>query len=379
MFNNLLLQGITHHTHETAVSELLALPHAERITVAVAFLNTYGLIPLSHALAPVATRTTFFVGIRNGITTAQGLTELLRLHCSVYVVDPGSRSILFHPKIYLSRSTGEARLIVGSANVTHGGLNSNIEASLCLSWDLGDPANAKTVADLETQLYSMPVAHPENVLSITDVSAVQRLLDSGRVVDEDIPPAPTPSDASRDPHLDTPTTMSLLTKRTPLTVRHPPTPRERLSNHTPSPTSIRPQLVWQSKPLTRRDLTIPQAKTTNPTGSMLFTKGMMDSIDQRHYFRDDVFSHIDWHTDTGKPHYERATAQFQLIIAGVDCGQFNLRISHDARTDSPTYRQNNSVTQLHWGDARSLVARPHLLGRTMYLFENEYQFVIEID
>ena len=42
---------------------------------------------------------------------------------------------------------------------------------------------------------------------------------------------------------------------------------------------------------------------------MLFTKGVMDDIDQRHYFRDEVFNGLDWHHDTapGKEH-TRATS-----------------------------------------------------------------------
>ena len=140
---------------------------------------------------------------------------------------------------------------------------------------------------------------------------------------------------------------------------------------------MRTTLVWQSGPLTRRALTIPVGARTNPTGSMLFTKGAMDAIDQRHYFRDQVFGDLDWQPDP--PHYERAAAQFELIIAGVDYGRFELRISHNTRTDSKAYRQRNSMTQLHWGDARPLVARTDLLGRTIYLYRSETGFVLEIE
>jgi hypothetical protein len=143
-------------------------------------------------------------------------------------------------------------------------------------------------------------------------------------------------------------------------------------------------LVWESRPLTRRYLTIPTGANTNPTGSMLFTKGAMDDIDQRHYFRDEVFNGLDWHHDTvpGKEHMERAEAQFRLIIRDVDYGVFTLRLSHNTRTDTAAYEQSNSMTQLHWGEARPLVAREDLLDRTMYLYRDETDpdlFVLEID
>jgi hypothetical protein len=117
---------------------------------------------------------------------------------------------------------------------------------------------------------------------------------------------------------------------------------------------------------------------------MLFTKGAMDDIDQRYYFRDEVFSGLDWHHDTapGKEHMERAEAQFRLIIRDVDYGVFTLRLSHNTRTDTAAYEQNNSMTQLHWGEARPLVAREDLLDRIMYLYRDETDpdlFVLEID
>ena len=379
MPNKIILQGITDDNHETAVRRLLSLPNPERIVIGVAFLNAQGLLALGNAIAPVAAQTTFFVGIRNGITTAQGLIQLLRSECSVYVVDTGSRSILFHPKIYAARNAEEARLIVGSANLTRGGLNSNIEASLCLSLSLGDAANATMVTGIEKQLYDMPSTYPDNVFSIPDVSTVQRLLDSGCVVDEDVVVAPTPVSESYHSRMDAPITMRLRRNWIHMPLRDRPKPDQSPSDAIRSATSQRPRLVWQSKPLTRRDLTIPEGTNTNPTGSMLFTKGTMNNIDQRHYFRDEVFGTLDWRTDPEKPHIERASAKFQMVIAGVDHGTFELRVSHNARTDSKAYKQKNGMTHLHWGDARPLVARPNLLDRTMCLYKAANQFVLEID
>lgn len=147
---------------------------------------------------------------------------------------------------------------------------------------------------------------------------------------------------------------------------------------------VQPSLVWESGPLKRRDLTIPKGAKTNPTGSMLFTKGAMKHIDQRHYFRDNVFNALNWHYDTAnsKKHMERAEAQFRLIIRDVDYGVFTLRLSHNTRTDAKAFKQNNSMTQLHWGQVRSLVAHMDLLDRTIYLYRYETKqnlFALEID
>ena len=41
--------------------------------------------------------------------------------------------------------------------------------------------------------------------------------------------------------------------------------------------------------------------TTHATGSMLWKKGATEDIDQRHFFRDEVFADIDWGTDRVLP------------------------------------------------------------------------------
>ena len=369
-----LLQGITAANHETAIMRVLALPNPERITIGVAFLNARGLRVISHAIARVAPATTVFVGIRNGITSAQGLTNLLQIKCSIYAVDTGSRSRLFHPKIYASRNADEARVVVGSANLTGGGLASNVEASLCLTLPLREANNAAMVTDLEDNLYGMIATFPDHVFPITEELAIQQLLDSGRVVDEEAPAAPGPAGHSRTHEVDAIGPMPLSTTYVPL-----PTLRRPALRPVTAESPERPILVWQSGPLTRRALTIPERATTNPTGSMLFTKGAMDDIDQRHYFRDDVFGGLNWQPDPRVAHYERTTARFEIIVAGVSYGVFDLRISHNMNVESRAYAQGNSMTQLHWGAVRTLVAREELLARTIYLYKSDTRFIIEIE
>ena len=130
MAKNLLLQGVTADNHWATVTHLLQIPQPERVVISVGFMNESGLVALESALSPIAKHTTILTGIRNGITSVQGLRKSLEIGCTTYVVDTGSRAVLFHPKVYVSRNADEARLVVGSANLTYGGLNSNIEASL---------------------------------------------------------------------------------------------------------------------------------------------------------------------------------------------------------------------------------------------------------
>ena len=392
MPKRLLLQAVTQDSHLATVTHLLRIPQAEKVVISVAFMNERGLAALEPELSPVADRTTIVAGIRNGITSAQGLRRSLAIGCTTFVVDTGSRGILFHPKIYLARNMAEGRLIVGSANLTVGGLNSNIEASFYVETELADAEYASLIADIEAKIDGMIAEYPENVFRVTDDRIVEGLLDSGRVVDESIRPAPTAPGSSSRRDLDIIPRMNLKTE--PI-VQYLPEPLVKASElvATPKPPTLagvatpvreRLTLVWRSKSLTRRDLTIPTSPTTNPTGSMLFGKGALADIDQRHYFRDDVFAALSWQFDAAgqTKHMERASARFQLVIRDVDYGVFSLRVSHNSRTDTKAYEQSNSMTQLHWGEARHIIAQEDLLGRTMYLYRDSVDtglFVLEID
>ena len=391
MTKNILFQGITHDGHVAAVRNLLRIPEPQRIIMCVAFLSESGLAILNDALAPVAAQTTVLAGIRNGITSAQGLRKSLQLGCSTYAVDTGSRSVLFHPKIYLSRNDDEARLIVGSANLTLGGLNSNIEASLVLTANFSEPDDVAFLAEVESRIDGMIGEYSENVFPVLDDLLIQQLLDSGRVVDESIAAAPNPVSSARNRDLDTVSKMRLKTRPMgrPRVARFP-TESSAASGGTAAArgaaASVRERwsLVWESRPLTRRDLNIPTGSRTHATGSMFFSKGVLEGIDQRHYFRDAVFHSLDWNFDTApnRQHMERAWARFRLVIRDVDYGIFTLRLSHNSRTDTRSYEQRNSMTQLHWGEALPNIAREDLLGRIMFLYRDAGQadaFILEID
>ncbi|MCY3866895.1 MAG: hypothetical protein OXG68_15760 [Chloroflexi bacterium] len=392
MAKRILFQGITTENHLSAVKQVLQIDHPTRAIMSVAFMNARGISLLRDDIKPIANKTTILTGIRNGITSAQGLKASLELGCSTYVVDTGSRNLVFHPKIYMSRNLKEARLVVGSANLTIGGLNSNVEASVLLNLELHKPDDMAFVQRLENQIDGIVAEFSENVLHISDNTAIDGLLVSGRVIDESRAQGPITSGSSNRRNLDTVPRMKLKTRSIAIppvdTIREesetPAMPTPTTSPGVATPISERLTLVWKSNPLTRRDLSIPVGANTNPTGSMLFKKGTFENIDQRHYFRDDAFADLDWQFDTAKrrEHYERTEGRFQIIIRDVNFGVFTLRISHNTRTDTAAYVQKNSMTQLHWGSVRELVGQEDLLERTLWLYRDNDDngfFVIEID
>lgn len=386
----ILLQGVTKDNHITAVKQVLSVPNLDTVLICAAFVSEGGILLLEDSLVPVADKTTIFAGIRNGLTSAQGLSKCISIGCKTYAVDTGSRTVIFHPKIYISKSTNEARILIGSANLTPGGLNYNIEASIYMELDLADRDSSALIEQLENKITSMTDNYPDHVFIVTDEEMIQHLVEAGRIVDESLVPAPVPTGSSRNRDLDNVPRMRLKTKliAQPRATRLPT--RSRTAPATPlapAPSGVAAQarerlnLVWESTPLVRRDLTIPTGANTNPTGSMLFKKGN-SNIDQQTYFRIEVFNHLAWRPDPRTVGKELAEANFQIIIRSVDFGVYRLTVTHDTRTNTRSYKQHQPMSALRWGAARQLIARDDLLDRTMRLYRdnmNTDSFVIEID
>ncbi|NLK93302.1 MAG: hypothetical protein GX273_09305, partial [Bacteroidales bacterium] len=116
----------------------------------------------------------------------------------------------------------------------------------------------------------------------------------------------------------------------------------------------------------------------------LFKKGKFDEIDQRTYFREDVFASLLWQNDhrPNLAHLERAEANFEILIKGINYGVFRLKLTHNSRKDTEAYRQKNAMTQIHWGDVKPIIAQRDLLGRELRLYSrisDSQSFTIEID
>ena len=133
-----ILQGFTARTHGDAVRELFDVDEIQRVILSVAFVTESGVQQIARELTAHGARLIVFAEIRNDITSHQGLVRLHSIRGStLYTVDTGSRTVLFHPKVYLVRGRTLARASsVGSANLTLGGLNNNVEAGMLLDFDL---------------------------------------------------------------------------------------------------------------------------------------------------------------------------------------------------------------------------------------------------
>lgn len=393
-----ILQGFTARTHADAVREVFAVANIEKVILSVAFVSESGVKQIEASLLPHASKATVFAGVRNDITSHQGLVVLQGLADDLYVVDTGSRSVLFHPKLYFAKGEAHARMLIGSANLTLGGLNNNIEAGILMNFDLTDAADKATVEKIESEFDKLAVDFAANVLKINDLSDLDALLASGRIADEmaSAPPRPSGTAGSGVDAGDTIPRIKLKVaplrralKKAKAAAKPKATKAAKAVANAvqvpkliPKAAGVQFELVWESKPLASRDLNIPDGSKTNKTGSMSLDKGLLPpDVDHRHYFREEIFNQLSWSVTNTKT-TEEAHAKFHLIIKGLSYGEFDLRIGHTIGTDSKAYKQNNAMTRLSWGPVKNYVGQTDLKDRTLSLFRDAAdptRFVLEID
>lgn len=394
----LILQGLTKRTHAGVIGEMFA-GDVERAIVSVAFVSQDGVDHIEHFLAAHADKITVYAGIRNDITSAQALKRLLEIGVSLYAVDTGTRMLLFHPKLYHVRADATAKLSIGSANLTLGGLNNNIEAGVLINLSLLVADDLAFVDGLEASFDGLAVQYPENVFLVTDEAMVNRLLDAGRLIDEAAAPPPRMATKAKAGSTDSTPRMKMLPKairgkakfKGPAAPAAVPAPVPPFTANVPaavSPgnvagasTTVAPdlELVWESKPLSRRSLGIPTGANSNPTGSTTLGSGTFDDIDRVSYFRNGLFGYQAW---TLNGTIETADQQFDLVIKGVLVGTFGLTLRHSLTRAAAAATDHNSPTSLSWNEARPLVAREDLLDRTMRIWRstaNLTKFQVEID
>jgi len=133
------------HRFGTALGSDIESEKWNRIEIAVAWVRRSGMQHLEPAFKTFLGRGGFAqvtVGVDIENTSAEGLNDFLNLQSAGNIetyIHHNEAATTFHPKVYLLRNEAEARLIVGSNNLTGAGLFFNTEAGLQLDAPLNDP------------------------------------------------------------------------------------------------------------------------------------------------------------------------------------------------------------------------------------------------
>jgi hypothetical protein len=78
-----VFQGLSAHSHDQSLAELLEMANLTDFLAGVAFVRESGVEYIATRLSALGDRASFFVGIRNDITSLQGVSA---------EVDPGIRA-----------------------------------------------------------------------------------------------------------------------------------------------------------------------------------------------------------------------------------------------------------------------------------------------
>ena len=273
-----LLQGLDEtNDHFAMLDRLLDLSDIQRCLISVAFMNASGAGMVVEKMARIADQLQLFVGIRNGITSKQSIEILRTRNIYPICVDTATQAFIFHPKVYLAQNKNAAILIAGSANFTTGGLIKNIEAILVANLDFANPEDTELTAKVIKDFETLRNQHPENVFQLDNTFDLDDMVRQGLLEDETAQTQKAIARAaSRQSRSDQRPRMNTRTRRLGSVRRTRVQPAtDIVIPHTTAiiSTIMNNQLLWKSKPLVRRALSIPNTKGTNQTGSMLFTLG----------------------------------------------------------------------------------------------------------
>lgn len=167
--------------------ESLTNPDWNEFRAAIAFVKRSGTKHIQGALADFSRRASVgvSVGINSGGTSAEGLEDLIEavLPKGKLWVFHNTNSSTFHPKVYLFRNAKAADLIVGSGNLTEGGLFTNYEMGIRLGLDLSDSIHRALLKSVEAALHRWST-HVPGLCFPLDSGFLGKLIDAGKVPSE---------------------------------------------------------------------------------------------------------------------------------------------------------------------------------------------------
>ena len=177
---------------------------------AVAFVKRTGTRHILNRLSTFSERgnVEIIAGVDHRGTSKEGLRDLL------HAAGPNGRVILFHnplpftfhPKLYLFKSADRAEVLIGSGNLTEGGLYTNYESTVQLVFDLSNSEDADALRSIELDLDHWSDLSTGNALTL-DAGLLERLTADGLVPPEALsatyiqfpPPAGLPASTPGNP------------------------------------------------------------------------------------------------------------------------------------------------------------------------------------
>lgn len=341
------------------------------------------------------------VGIDLEGTSKEALEEILALNINSYIFYQREQPV-FHPKIYLFEGANDFKIILGSSNLTRGGLFTNVESSLLIEFDSADTEGLALLAELKGYYSSLFDFSDSNLFKIS-ASIIADFYSTGIIPDE----VTRRNNYHKKVNASTSTSSALpnalaIQNRTTAKVpasfpsklrtggsRHVTPPATSPTPPIPATSSIQPVinppttriLVWQKLTLSQSDAqSVPAG--TNGTGNLKLSQARFKVngvlINHDSYFRTQVFQNLSWaRTKPTSATYEETICNFDITILGISYGIQPIKLSYDTIRIS---NQRNTPSWLHWGNVlMTILVNTNVTGRTLNLYQlSNNSFSIEI-
>jgi len=123
-----------------------------------------------------------FIGIDLNGTSKEALELLINNKINTSIVY-SPNTITYHPKIYLFENEEQSRIILGSSNLTSGGLYNNVEASLCIDLKLSKTKDSELLTNIKTYYNSLEDDTHESCQILTE-ELLHKLIEANLVISE---------------------------------------------------------------------------------------------------------------------------------------------------------------------------------------------------
>lgn len=165
--------------------ELLDVPSYHTLNIAVAFAKNSGVLRIKDALERFRKRggkVNAYVGVDLGGTSYEALTAL-RLHTDSLNVVHSEKGQTFHVKIYQFIGEDKGLVVVGSHNLTGGGLWTNFESSVFIPVDRPSATEKELLNGLKDYIEKL-TSLQDSFMPIRDQDDIDKLLQHGYILKE---------------------------------------------------------------------------------------------------------------------------------------------------------------------------------------------------
>ena len=165
--------------------ELLESPSYHTLNIVVAFAKNSGVLRVKDSLERFRERgghVNVYVGVDLGVTSYEALSALLLCTDSLNVVH-SEKNQTFHTKIYQFLGEEAGVIVVGSHNLTGGGLWTNFESSAHIPLDMSNPDDIKILKVQEEYLDNL-TSLDKSFMPIASKDDIDMLLESGYITKE---------------------------------------------------------------------------------------------------------------------------------------------------------------------------------------------------